>query len=363
MIKRMSFLVLVALLGLNRTEAVSHACTDFVVKAQDGTIVNGRSMEFAQAMQSLAVVHPIGETVHSTGPGGKKGLSWTTRFGYVAVTSMGNQGPNDGMNEKGLSLGFLWFAGAKYPDVPARGMSRALEVLDAASWLLGNFSTVEEVKKAVAGVHIWGAQNQLLGGVPPLHFAVHDADGKNLVIEFVDGKMNVHDNPVGVLTNVPSFEWQLINIRNYANLTAVDVQPFRINGFMVTPTGHGSGLHGLPGDSTPPSRFIRTVVNTQLSAPAKDAVEVVNLAEHILNAVDIPKGTARLQGQTMQGDYTQWAVVKDLTNKVLFFRSYEDLSLKAIDLKKLDFSTGAPSKSVPIAGTVDRVSNVNEQLR
>lgn len=339
------------------------ACTDFVVKAKDGTLINGRSMEFAKPMASLAVAHPRGEALQSTAPGGQKGMSWTSKYGYVLITSWGNQGPNDGMNEKGLSLGFLWYPATKFPSVSKDESAKAVEILDAAAWLLGNFATVQEVKDSLGNVVIWGAKNPTLGGVPPLHIALHDAAGKNIVIEFNDGVMNVHDNPIGVLTNEPSFEWQITNLRNYANLTVTDVPPVKINGFTLSSTGHGAGLLGLPGDPTPPSRFVRTVLNTQLSLPAADAVGAVDLAEHILNAVDITKGVDRLNSRTLAGDYTQWAVMKDLTHKIIYYRSYDDLSLKAIDLGKLDLTPGAKVKSISIVGKSGSFKDVTAEMK
>ncbi len=341
--KKIVFVLITLFFSFGVFVQAASACTDFVIKAKDGTIVNGRSMEFAAKMNSLAVVHPRGEFVQSVAPHGAKGLAWTTKYGFVTITSMGKQGPNDGLNEEGLSLGFLWYPDTKYPEVSAENAAHAVEILDMASWLLGNFATVDEVKGAIKDVVVWGSKNAVLGFVPPLHIALHDALGKNLVVEFADGKMNVYDNPIGVLTNAPSFPWQLTNLRNYANLTAVDVAPVKVNGFTLYPTGHGAGLQGIPGDPTPPSRFVRTVFNTQLAAPVNDATSAINLAEHTLNAVDIPKGSDRLNSKTLEGDYTQWAVIKDLTHKILYYRSYEDLTLKLIDLKKLDLANGSPS--------------------
>ena len=205
--------------------------------------------------------------------------------------------------------------------------------------------------------------NPLLKGVPPLHVAVSDATGKALVIEFADGQMNVYDNPFGVLTNSPAFPWQLTNLRNYVNLDAADVKPLVANGVTLPPTGHGAGMLGLPADATPPSRFVRTFFNTQNAAPVKDARAALNLALHILNAVDIPQGVDRLSGKTLVGDYTQWTVVKDLTNRVVSFRSYGDLSPKAIDLKKLDLTPGAPLKSISILGTADAIDDVTGRMR
>ena len=150
--------MLMALLGAVALVAMvapaADACTNFLIKARDGTVVNGRSMEFAQPMASLAVVHPRGEAIQSIAPGGKHGLAWTSKHGYVMMTSMGREGPNDGLNEKGLSLGLLWFPETRYQAIAPDESDRAIEILDFASWLLGNFATVDEVKPALAGVRV-----------------------------------------------------------------------------------------------------------------------------------------------------------------------------------------------------------------
>lgn len=361
--KKIVFTLLTLVFAVGFLIQTSNACTDFVVKAKDGTMVNGRSMEFAAPMDSLAVVHPRGEFFQSTAPNGGKGLSWNTKYGFVVITSMGKQGPSDGLNEKGLSLGFLWYPETKYPEVSAENSPRAIEILDMAPWLLGNFATVDEVKTAIKNIVVWGDKNPVLKFIPPLHIALHDALGKNLVIEFAEGKMNVYDNPIGVLTNAPSFPWQLTNLRNYANLTAVDTPPVKVNGFTLYSTGHGAGLHGIPGDATPPSRFVRTVFNTQLSAPVADASGAINLAQHILNAVDIPKGSDRLNSKTFEGDYSQWAVIKDMTHKILYYRSYEGTSLKSIDLNKLDLKKGSPSTSISILSKVNEINDVTSTFK
>lgn len=181
----------------------------------------------------------------------------------------------------------------------------AVEILDSGSWLLGNFATVDEVKKGLKDVIMWGAKNPVLGGVPPI----------------------------------------------------------KMNGFTLSSTGHGAGLHGLPGDPTPPSRFIRTVLNTQLALPAKNASDAVNLAEHVLNAVDITEGVNRINSHTTEGDHAQWALMKDITNRVIYYRSYNDLSIKAIDLRKIDLTPDAPSRSISIIGKTGTFTDVTAQMK
>lgn len=309
------------------------ACSDFRVKAKDGAVVIGRSMEFPVDLKSEICVVPRG----------------AGRYGFLALNAFGiSDAFVEGFNEKGLSLDGLMYAGAVYEPAVA---GRALPVDSFGTWLLGSFATVGEVKAALATVSISAPRNKKLKDLG-MHIAVHDASGRSLVIEFIDGKKSVYDNPLGVMTNRPSFDWQLNNLRNYVNLSARDVEAKTLNGVKIEATGVGSGLHGLPGDWTPPSRFVRLAFALDAALPPKDSAAAVNLAEHLLNIVDIPLGAVKeptevpnvfLYGQA------QWVVIKDLTNRVLYFKTYEDAGWKTVDLKKFDLTAGLPVKTLPIA--------------
>jgi penicillin V acylase-like amidase (Ntn superfamily) len=48
---------------------------------------------------------------------------------------------------------------------------------------------------------------------------------------------------------------------------------------------------------------------------------------------------------------TQWATFRDHGNKVYYYRTYEDMSVQALDLKKLDFSAGLPARRMAITTT------------
>ncbi|MBU0652357.1 MAG: linear amide C-N hydrolase [Proteobacteria bacterium] len=255
----------------------------------------------------------------------------------------------DGINEAGLSTEFLWFTEAKYNEA-AKGDKNWLAVTDLGHWILGNFATVDEVRRAIMKIKVIGVYVPQLKQIPGFHAAVHDAKGNSIVIEFTDGKTKVFDNPTGVMTNKPTFDWQLTNLRNYINLTTYDQGVKQIAGMQVEQAGSGSGWLGLPGDWTPPSRFIRTAVIVHAADPVKDAAAAVNLAEHILNANDIPLGVVKSKDSVnkMLIDYTQWIVIKDLTNKVVYFRSYQDLTLKKVDMKQLNLKPGAAVKTIPI---------------
>ncbi len=315
----------------------AYACTDFIVQSKDGSCVNGRSLEFALDLQSNLQLFPRKQLVATKAPGDKTGLTWTSKYGFLGVCPLGMNFPFDGLNEAGLSFGYLWLPGyTQYPTVPIQEMKNALDFTDFGTWLLGNFSTIAEVREAIKTVRIWGHPVPQLG-VPPIHVAIHDAKGNSLVVEFVGGEMKVYDNPMSVLTNSPPFDWQLANLPNYLNLNPENPNSTSFKGVTLAPQGQGFGFLGLPGDFSPPSRFVKIATFLRFAKQTANSQEALCLAQHLLNSVDIPLGVARDPGKDT-GDYTQWIVIKDLSQKVFYFRSYNDLSLKMIDLKKLSFS-------------------------
>lgn len=335
----MLYRVFMHFMALLLMAAPAMACTDFIVKAKDGTVVGGRSMDFAVDDQAKVTVYPRGKQWASEAPGKKQGLEWKQRHGFVAFSILGMEASTDGMNEKGLSAKVLWLPSVGYQTVPKGSEAKALDVILVPDWILGNFETVAEVKKALPGVFVWGQELAGLGGIPVLHLAVHDAQGNSMVAEWIDGELHIYDNPLGVMTNEPPLPGQWANLRNYVNLSP-DMQPaLELNGMTVKGTGNGSGMLGLPGDCTPPSRFVRTAVLGKFAYQPKNGAEAIVFARHLLNQVDVMPGVSRDKApQGEEADYTQWTAIEDLTNRVLYFADYGDQTLRAVELKKLDFT-------------------------
>lgn len=329
----------------------AEACTDFRLKAADGSLVVGRTMEWGVDLKSQIAKHSRGETIESRAPNGKPGLKWTSKYGYLGVNSYGANLSLDGLNEKGFTAALLWMPGSTYQKVGDGEEGTAVSLLDFGNWLLGNFATVEEAKEAVKTIRVWAPSLPEWGGAPTAHIALHDALGKSAVIEYTDGSVRIFDNPIGVLTNAPTFDWQVTNLRNYINLSPFSHKGKAFGSFDLEPTGQGNGLCGLPGDPTPPSRFVHTAAFVHFANQVADSKGAVILAQHILNSVDIPIGVSRTaDGDTVHCDYTQWVLIKDLTNKAFHYRAYSDISMHTINLDQLDFSPGAKAKSCPIAG-------------
>jgi choloylglycine hydrolase len=344
--------------------SISSACTDFQVRASDGSVIIGRSMEFAVDVKSQILVNPRGEREEGGAPDGGPGLTWTSKYGYLSVNAFGiDELVIDGMNEAGLSIEGLWLPGTVYQSVSKKQMRRAINAGRLGAWILASFKNVGEVRKALGGVRVWLGVVPQLGIVAPVHFAVHDADGKNIVIEFIGGEIKIHDNPVGVMTNAPSFDWHMTNLRNYVNLSPDNAGRLELGGTAFTKTGNGSGMLGVPGDFTPPSRFVRTAMLAHFSNKPKDAQGGVNLAAHILNSVDIPRGSVNDREKSSNAeDYTQWVIIKDLTGRALYVRCYDGMAFRKIDLNKLSFEKGVKTKSVVIESAVTGVTDITGDL-
>ncbi|MDX1901795.1 MAG: choloylglycine hydrolase family protein [Gammaproteobacteria bacterium] len=328
------------------------ACTSFRVTAKDGTIIIARSMEFALDMKSALRTSPRGRTFTTTAPDGKPGLSWKAKYGYLFLDAMNVDISVDGMNEAGLSFEALYLPGyAEYQTVPANHDSQALPYMNIGDWGLSNFKTVDEVRQALPGIFVFAQKNPGFGDmIFPLHFSFYDASGKGIVVEYIGGKLNIYDNQVGVMTNAPGYDWHLTNLKNYVQLKPTNPNPVVVDGVTFVATGQGAGMLGLPGDISPPSRFVKMAVLMSVAAPANDAKSAVNLAEHVINNVDIPMGLAREpSNNNYSGETTEWVDFKDLTNKIFYYRTYGDLSLHAVSMAKIDFSENAARLRMPIA--------------
>lgn len=326
------------------------ACTDFLINTSSGNYINGRSLEFATTMQTELQVVPRGESLQSIAPNNCAGLKWTSKYSYMGVSCIAADNIVDGMNEKGLTVGALWMPGSIYQKVPANQNQNAIAVEFFGKWVLGNFATVDEVACALQNVYVWEGVPLPQVNTPPLHFSIHDAQGNSIVVEFTCGQQRIYENSVQVLTNYPAFDWQVTNLQNYVAINPKNSQPFQFTNGKIAFQGQGSGLLGLPGDPMPPSRFVRIFYLKNFAQTPTSIPAGVNLAFHLLNTVDIPKGTVVEGSSSSQNlDYTQWVVVKDLTNQVLFFRTYQNQNIYRVDLKQALQSGQTKCSSAPLS--------------
>ena len=347
---------LAAAVALN-IPAPAVACTAFQIKANDGAQIYFRSMEFGYPFNSKVLVVPRGTDFTGTAPGGKPGKKWSAKYGFVGLNA--DIAPTlvaDGQNEKGLAIGMLYLPGfAQYQDADAAPADKSIGSWEVLGYLLASCSSVDEAVAALQN-DVYVAQQEFAAfkEVLPVHYWIGDNTGKVVIAEYVGGKLNIHDAPLGTLTNSPPYDWQTINVGNYVDLSPVNVPQRQLGKFTSMNYGQGSGAIGLPGDMSPPSRFVRAALFSHWATPAATASETVNLGFHVLNTFDIFNGAIQSntadqtpntkgflastgQSKLVNTDTTEWTVAHDRTNLKTYVRTYNGLEIQVIDLSKANF--------------------------
>lgn len=302
------------------------ACSDFLLNNSGSQVVSARSMDFGIPLQAQVVVMPRGEKCVSALTETDTYMKWTSKYGFVGTNVAHLPSFTDGLNEKGLSVGTLWLTATKYPDVSKLPRDNVIQIADVARWILGSFATVDEVKQGLKKVVVAGVPYKQMNNMFfPLHLAIHDRNKKSLVVEFVGEKVQIYDNPYNVLTNDPAFPEQVKNLEKYKNLTNT-----------------WTGMLGMPGDETPPSRFARIHTLNRFVEKSKNAREAVNNAIHIINRV-------ALVNNEIAGRLTEYTLVRDHKDLIYYVIDDQNMNLRAFDMKKLDFSVGARQMAADIA--------------
>lgn len=342
----------ILMISLMCTATAVLACTGIQIKAKDGSFVNGRTIEFGMNLNLGGVFIPRSIKMQGTLPDGRTGLIYTTKYAAIGGGMFGEHAIADGINEKGLAIGSFYFPNyAGYTKVTAQNKNHGLSPTQFANWVLTQFATVDEVKYNISSVVITPTIPKGWPVLPPFHYVVYDKTGKSIVIEPIAGQLKVYDNPLGVMTNSPTFDWHMTNLSNYVNLSAINAPAVKVDGVKLQQFGEGSGLHGLPGDFTPPSRFVRAAVFSSSAIPSDNAEQAVFQTFHILNQFDIPLGSVRsISNKQIIPEYTLATVVRDLQNLKFYFRTFADQSIKMVNLNSFDFN-GKEIKTFSMSGT------------
>ncbi|MBO7645203.1 MAG: choloylglycine hydrolase family protein [Alphaproteobacteria bacterium] len=332
--KTFTFFMILAIVGIH-TKADS--CTGITLKSKDGANIVARTVEWANGESpSDYIIVPRGYSQQSMSPDGKRdGMKYSAFFGYVGLAS--EEYVIEGLNENGLSAGLFYFPKfGSYPIYDAKQKNITISDTELVAWILGNFETVDDVVAALSNIRVVATDPR----AETLHWRVADKTGRQIVIEYIDGIPNVHENKLGVLTNSPAYDWHITNLSNYIDLHSGSIDEHDFGNISIAPIGHGSGLLGLPGDVTPPSRFVR-VAFYQTSAPKDLSTEkTVEQAFTILQAMTIPIGIQYAAGQTIPDipSATQWTSVTDMTNGKLYYTTMYNPTIRRFDLNNIDFA-------------------------
>ncbi|VDH01837.1 Penicillin V acylase and related amidases [Helicobacter pametensis] len=318
------------------------SCTGISIQTQDKKHIQARTIEWGEfPLGSKLIISPKNQEFQSLTPEGKNGIKWKAKYGFVGISVASNDFIGEGMNEAGLNAGLFYFAhyGSLAPYDP-KDSKNSISDMELTKYILSNFKSVSEVKEAFKTLKVVPFMLEDGKAPPTAHWRVSDANGENIVIEIIEGIVKIYDNSVGVLTNSPDFQWHLTNLNNFINLHAGSAEGFMMGDRKLFAMGSGTGLFGLPGDFTPPSRFVRASFFLHTAPTPKNSYEGITQAFHILNLFDLPIGTEfenKSKIPSTLPSATQWTAVSNLGDLEFFYHTMHNRQIRKIDLKKINF--------------------------
>ena len=342
----------------------AQACTSLLLGSEDGHTIYGRTMEWESFdFHSSLVLFPRKYSFSSIFDNGI-GMQWEGTYGFVGINALNLPYVVDGMNEKGLVVGTLFFPGfAEFQPYDGSLKSQTLTGIDLPSYLLSRFENVSDIKNMLHEVRVIYPQllGLKLGTSFESHFVAVDSNGDSIIIEYYDGELQIRDNIARAVTNAPPYDWHLLNLKNYVNLSPVNTgRSDALPDLAITQTGQGSGMLGIPGDFTPPSRFVRAALYAGTSIPLEKADDAVAQMSRILNHFDIPLGFIRRNHHRTDSITagTQWSVIADTRQHHYYYWTQFNRRLRLVKLDDLDFS-GDELRMAPLDS--ERVQDIEER--
>ena len=238
----------------------------------------------------------------------------------------------DGFNEKGLAMAGLNFVGNACYRQPAAGTEN-IASFELIPWILGQCATVAEAKQLLRNLNL--TDTAFRDDIPPaqLHWLIADQNGA-VTLEAVKEGLRVYDNPVGVLTNNPSFPEQMMQLSHYMNLSPEEPENRFSKDLDLRPYSRGMGAIGLPGDLSSQSRFVRAAFTKLNSICGCAEAESVSQFFHILGSVSQTRGCCRLgQGRN---EFTQYTSCCNTDKGIYYYKTYDNHQITAVDMHRED---------------------------
>lgn len=237
-------------------------------------------------------------------------------------------------NEKGLAVAGLNFPGNAcfYPEIPGKDNVSPFELIP---WLLSQCADLSEARALLARINLCRINFSESMPLSPLHWIIADKSGAVTLECMADG-MRIHENPVGVLTNNPPFDYHMTHLCDYINLTPNEPEN-RFGEAELKPYCKGMGAIGLPGDLSSASRFVRAAFVKLNSLSGESENESVSQFFHILGSVDQQRGCARLGG----GKYeiTVYTSCINADKGIFYYNTYDNRAISAVDMHHCDLES------------------------
>ena len=313
-------------------------CTAVTFQTKD--FYFGRNLDLEYSYQEAVTITPRNYPFHF-----RNGTILSSHFAIIGMATVSDGYPlyYDATNEKGLSLAGLNFPGnAVYHQTHT--IKDNVAPFELIPWLLSQCSSVQEALEKISSMHLWSQSFRKALPLSPLPWILADKESAVTLEPLADG-LKISENPIGILANNPPFEFHMLNLTQYLNLTsqppenrfgqAIDLKPFSL----------GMGSIGLPGDMSSPSRFIKAAFTKLNSRCGNTESESISQFFHILSSVTQQRGLTCVHGN--EYEFTRYSSCCNANKGIYYYTTYENSQITAVDMHRENLD-GAELLSYPL---------------
>jgi len=265
-------------------------------------------------------------------------------FAMIGVATISDGYPlyYDATNEHGLSMAGLNFPGnTVYYE--CKSDKDNVTPFEFIPWVLCQCKTVSDTRNLISRLNLVKIPFSESLPLTPLHWMISDRH-ESIVIETTVSGIQVYDNPVGVLTNNPPFDFHMHHLSNYLNLTREEPINRFTNKIDLTPYSRGMGAIGLPGDLSSSPRFIKVAFTKLNSVSDGSSEDNISQFFHILRSVEQQRGCVIANGEYEKTVYSSCC---DTEKGVYYYTTYENSCITAVDMYNEDLDK-SELKSYPL---------------
>lgn len=323
-------------------------CTAATYKTKDHYF--GRTLDYEFSYHEEVTVTPRNYPFHFRMCG-----DMNAHYAMIGMATVEDNCPlyYEATNEKGLSMAGLNFPGnADYKDV-VEGKDN-IAPFEFIPWVLGQCSQIGEAKKLLEKMNLVRIHFSEKFPLAPLHWMIADRD-EAIVVECVKDGLKVYDNPVGVMTNNPTFDMQMFNLNNYMNLSIRPAKNQFCPGLELETYSRGMGAIGLPGDLSSASRFVKAAFTKMNSLSGTSESESISQFFHILGSVEQQRGCVLLG----ENDYelTIYTCCCNTDRGIYYYTTYENHQISGVDMYHEDLDGRELCRYPLIRGQQVRMQN------
>ncbi len=253
-----------------------------------------------------------------------------SHYAMIGMAYVANDYPlyYDAVNEKGVAMAGLNFPGNADYKEEKDGLDN-IAPFEFIPWILSQCSNITEAKNLLERINIANINFSDELPASPLHWIISDKEA-SITVESVKEGLKIYDNPVGILTNNPTFDIHMFNLNNYMNLSIEQPENNFSKNLNLNAYSRGMGAMGLPGDLSSASRFVKATFTKMNSISGDSESESISQFFQILNSVAQQRGCVHMGEDKYE--ITIYSSCCNMDKGIYYYTTYENSQISGVNM-------------------------------